>query len=171
MVSQSVEPGDSCSILHVYHLRCIHDLLTPYFFKFILINPGTGKNRECKCEHICLAALKFRMRKEFVQVELGKKVKLGQNFARSLLKKRVLLSKYKICLQLPVCFSELRFFLPNFCSKHFTLLMKIQYLTKEKFINLVLLLDHLQNYMVVSFPSYRVTGLLLTNYFIVKYGL
>ena len=39
-------------------------------------------------------ALKFRMRKEFVQVELGKKVKLGQNFARNLLKKRVLLSKY-----------------------------------------------------------------------------
>ena len=32
---------------------------------------NTAKNKECKCEHICLAALKFCMRKEFVQVELG----------------------------------------------------------------------------------------------------
>ena len=92
-MSYIVESGVFCTILHPYNLHCIHDLLTPYFFKFILIIPGTGKNRECKCEHICLAALKFRMRKEFVQVELGKKVKLGHNFARNLLKKRVLFSK------------------------------------------------------------------------------
>ena len=42
---------------------------------------------------------------------------------------------------------------------------------KEKFIDLVLLLDYLQNYTVESFPSYRVNELLVTNDLIVKYGL
>ena len=74
-------------------------------------------------------------------------------------------------LQLPNCLSELRFFLPNLCSKHFILLPKIYYLIKEKFIDLVLLLDYLQNYTVELFPSYRVSELLVTNYLIVKYGL
>ena len=42
---------------------------------------------------------------------------------------------------------------------------------KEKFIDLVLLLDYLQNYTVESFLSYRVNELLVTNDLIVKYGL
>ena len=46
-------------------------IFQPHFLKFILIIPVTGKNRECKCEHICLAALKFCMRKEFFQGDLG----------------------------------------------------------------------------------------------------
>ena len=37
-----------------------------------------------------LPALKFFVRKEFFQDELGYKVKLGQNFAKNLLKKIVL---------------------------------------------------------------------------------
>ena len=71
LMSYSVQSGVSCPILHPYHLHCIHDLSTPYFLKFILIIPVTGNNRECKCKHICLAALKFCMRKEFFQGDLG----------------------------------------------------------------------------------------------------
>ena len=74
-------------------------------------------------------------------------------------------------LQLPNSLSELRFFLPNLCSKHFILLPKNYYLIKEKFVDLVLLLDYLQNYTVELFASYRVSELLVTNYLIVKYGL
>ena len=74
-----------------------------------------------------------------------------------------------MCLQLPISFSELRFFLPDVCSKHFILLTKIYYLIKEKFIDLVLLLDYLQNFTVESFSSYEVTELLVTNHLIVKY--
>ena len=38
------------------------------------------------------------------------------------------------------------------------------YFVKEKFIDLVLLLDYLQNYTVGSFPNYRVTELLVVTY-------
>ena len=80
----------SCPILHPYHLHYIHELLTPHFLKFILIILGTGKNREWKCKQICLPALKFCIEKEFFQDELGWKDKLGQNFAKNLVKIRVI---------------------------------------------------------------------------------
>ena len=74
-------------------------------------------------------------------------------------------------LPLPIGFSELRFFLANLWSKYFILLTKSYYVLKDKFSDLVLLLDYLQNYTVESFPSYLVTELPVTNYVIVKYGL
>ena len=40
-------------------------------------------------------------------------------------------------LQVPICFSQLRFFLSNLCSKHFILLTESYCLIKEKFIDLV----------------------------------
>ena len=52
-------------------------------------------------------------------------------------------------------------------NKHLFYKREVYYLD----LYLVLLLDYLQDYMVVSFPSYRVTELLVTNYLIVKYGL
>ena len=54
------------------------------------------------------------------------------------------------------------------------LLLKVLYIVNENLVfdkREVLLLDYLQNYTVESFPSYRVTELLVTNYLIVKYGL
>ena len=69
-----------------------------------------------------------------------------------------------MCLQLPVCFSELFLYV-------FILFTKIWCLIKEKFIELVLLFDLLQNYTIESFPSYRVTELLVKNHIIVKCGL
>ena len=66
-----VESEFPVPLLHPYQLHFIDNLITPYFFKFVLIIPGTGKNRELRCEHICLPTFNFCARKKFFQVELG----------------------------------------------------------------------------------------------------
>ena len=76
-----------------------------------------------------------------------------------------------MCLQLPIYFSELRFFLPNICSKHFILLTKNLVFDKREvcYASFVIGLSvKLYGSVISKLMSYWVAS---TTYLIVKCGL